>query len=656
MDNLWPVLLIVMSLLLLTALVRLVYVNKALTLQTTQNDLLKKAIQAASAGIFFYTVKNNETYWDENSLAMFGLEGTGQIIPPGTWERLIHPHDREKALAEIFNALNGEEQLFTHVYRIELPNGEIRWIKGTGFVIRDDQRNPIEITGFHFDISGQIKAEQQLKDSEARARQAMEAKATFLANMSHEIRTPMNAIVGMIELLQHEQPNDTQKRYLSTLRNSSDVLLRIIDDILDVSKIEAGKLSLKREPFRIRQVLHQCLSVYTQVSDRKNVLLSGRVDSRVPIQIQGDSSRLQQVLMNLISNAFKFTEQGQILIRVELSAQPDRLQFSVEDSGVGISNDAQHQLFERFKQVDQTSSRATGGTGLGLAIVREIVELWGGQVWLKSQVGKGSTFFFDLPIDQPARAIDPPEPGYVLCTDQPALSDLWREDPLAPSVVTTTTDSDLHQILTSQPVTHLVFAQTFSTTSADQLMKDLKRAHPTARTTLIDFEARSGSNPLMSKADRFLAKPVMINQIWEHALWQPETVQDDEQLDFGHLSVLCVDDNPSNLIVLAGLLKRLGISAVTVDNGAKAITTALAGSFDLILMDYEMPGMDGPSATRAILQEKDQLVVALSAHTEEHFSKLAEAAGMQGYLRKPIRLGALKTLLQTHFGSMPPSA
>ena len=649
MNNLLLVTLIVLSLLLLVVLIRLIAVHKALVNQTTQNGLLQKAIRAASAGTFFYSTRSNETYWDENSLKMFGLAGQGQIIPPGTWERLIHPLDREKALSEIFNALNGKAQLFTHVYRILLPSGEIRWIKGTGFVVRTDQGEPIEITGFHFNITGQIRAEQKLKDSEARARQAMEAKATFLANMSHEIRTPMNAIIGMIELLQHENPNNTQKRYLATLRNSSNVLMRIIDDILDVSKIEAGKLSLEKKPFPIRQVLHQCLSVYTQISNRKNILLTGRVDAAVPILIQGDSSRLQQVLMNLISNAFKFTDQGHILLRIERPDQSDRLRFSVEDSGVGISEEAQAHLFERFNQVDDSASRASGGTGLGLAIVREIVELWGGEVWIRSRKGHGSTFYFDIPIHNNNRVVDTPTPRYLLCSQQEALGHLWAEDPHAPHMQQATSLAAMHSALSSQSFDHLVVEQGFVERNGVQLIDDVKRTAPDLTATLIDFETDISGQVLPDTIDTFIAKPHFLNQIWEPELWQSDIETQEEAPDYSHIRVLCVDDNQSNLIVLVGLLKRLGISAVAVDSGAKAVDTALANDFDLILMDYEMPGMDGPSATRAILQQKDHLVIALSAHTEEFFKQQAQAAGMRSFLRKPIRLDALQSMLDEHF-------
>ncbi|EAR11317.1 PAS domain-containing hybrid sensor histidine kinase/response regulator [Reinekea blandensis] len=649
MNNLLLVTLIVLSLLLLAVVIRLISVNKALVNQTTQNGLLQKAIQAASAGTFFYSTRSNETYWDENSLKMFGLAGQGQIIPPGTWERLIHPLDREKALSEIFNALNGKGQLFTHVYRILLPGGEIRWIKGTGFVVRNDQGDPLEITGFHFNITGQIRAEQKLKDSEARARQAMEAKATFLANMSHEIRTPMNAIIGMIELLQHEDPNQTQKRYLATLRNSSNVLMRIIDDILDVSKIEAGKLSLEKKPFPVRQVLHQCLSVYTQISNRKNILLTGRVDAAVPIQIQGDSSRLQQVLMNLISNAFKFTDQGHILVRVECTEQKDRLRFSVEDSGVGIAEEAQASLFERFNQVDQSASRSSGGTGLGLAIVREIVELWGGDVWIRSRSGHGATFFFDIPVQQSSRAVNQPNQRYLLCSQQEALAHLWTEDPCAPPVELVTSFTQMHSAMSSQTFDHLVVDQGFVERNGAELIDDVKRTAPHLTATLIDFETDISGQSLPDSVDSFIAKPHFLNQIWEPELWQSETESQEVTPDYSHVRVLCVDDNQSNLIVLVGLLKRLGIHAVAVDSGAKAVETALADDFDLILMDYEMPGMDGPSATRAILQKKDHLVIALSAHTEEFFKQQAQAAGMRGFLRKPIRLDAIQTMLGEHF-------
>ncbi|WP_196161081.1 PAS domain-containing hybrid sensor histidine kinase/response regulator [Reinekea sp. G2M2-21] len=610
-------------------------------------DLLHKAISAAHAGVFNYKVATNKSFWDEKSLAMFGLEGKARYILPGTWESMLHPEDREGALSNITQVLSGQGNLFNHTYRIILPDNSVRWIEGTGFVIRDKQGNPLEVTGFHFDVTQQAEYEQTLRASESKALRAMEAKTQFLANMSHEIRTPMNAIVGMIELLNLEKPTTIQQRYLHTLQNSSDVLLRIINDILDVSKIEAGKLALESTEFNIREVILQCLAVYTQASDRSNVLLTGWVDPAIPTVIRGDSTRLQQVLMNLIGNAFKFTEQGHITLRVRFDVSA--LRFEIADTGIGIPSDKQTHLFERFHQADTSTTRKFGGTGLGLAIVKEIIQLWGGGIQVDSTPGQGTTLQFTLPCLLPARETAPHSGRYLLCTRHSELADLWRQDDRAPQMTWVKNKAEFEASLARATFTHLIVEQRFPQTSGMALIQQTKQQVPELQGILIGFEKYVKDLEDTTAIDRFLARPFVVNQLWDPEFVRLESAPVDSakeyQPDYSYLSVLCVDDNQSNLIVLAGLLKRFQIKAECVSNGADAIKRVMAQPYDLVLMDYEMPDMDGPEATEHIVAIRPTNVVGLSAHTGDYFQQQATASGMQAFLTKPIRLKALASLL-----------
>lgn len=649
----WTLLAIILVLLcaLSISLVRLRQTSKAQHNQAEQIDLLHKAIQGASAGVFYYHVETNETYWDNNTLKMFGLDGQAGVIPAGTWERLIHPDDRERALSQVMNVLNGKDQLFTHNYRIRQDSGEIRWIKGTGYVVRDRHQRSLKISGFHFDITQQMANDQALRESEHKAVKAVEAKANFLANMSHEIRTPMNAIVGMIELLNQEKPSTTQQRYLNTLQNSSDVLLRIINDILDVSKIEAGKLTLEHRPFNVREVLQQCLSVYTQVSEHKDIMLAGRVDSRVPLLMQGDSTRLQQILMNLIGNAFKFTESGHILVRVTIS---DRhwLKFSVEDTGIGIQEEARQKLFERFNQLDQSTTRNFGGTGLGLAIVRDIVELWGGSIDVESHPGCGSTFTFELPNQLPLRDATPSSERFLVASRHESLIMLWSEDAAAPELTWAKDTEDFEIKLQDGQFDHVVVEQRFATLPGRHFIEKARALSPSITTTLIGFETHVKDDQRHNGIDFYVARPLLLSQIWDKELWSTKLSMSHNtnmHPDYSHLRILCVDDNQSNLMVLTGMLKQLGIKPVCVSSGNQAIEQVSHQSFDLILMDYEMPDLDGPSTAKIILKQQPQLILALSAHTDERFQLNAEKSGMKGFLRKPIRLQTLIDTLAEYF-------
>jgi signal transduction histidine kinase len=622
--------------------------------QGNRIDLLRKAITAAHAGTFFYNVEDNHTIWDEHTLTMFGLTGETRAIPPGTWESILHPEDLENALNQVLDSLNGTSNLFNHTYRILLPNNQIRWIEGTGFVIRDANNRPKEVTGFHFDVTKQVEYELSLKKSESKARQAMEAKTQFLANMSHEIRTPMNAIVGMIELLTFEHPTKIQQRYLSTLQNSSNVLLRIIDDILDVSKIEAGKLKLESKQFNLHEVIIQCLVVYTQASDHKNLLLTGRIDPRVPAMIDGDSTRLQQVIMNLIGNAFKFTQRGHIILRVVPEGNK-ALRFSVSDSGVGISENVQSTLFDRFSQADESTTRKFGGTGLGLTIVKEIVELWGGRVSVHSRLGEGSTFTFVLPISEPLVEKEKCRDRVLLASRFHTLASLWREDSTAPQLTWVSDVASFQNAIEQQSFTHLFVEQRFPDAKGQDLIQWAKEKQPDLNTTLIGFEKYVQLDQTQNYINRFQARPYLLNQLWDADFTKQSNslvkTANHKWPNYHHLKVLCVDDNQSNLIVLSGLLKRFNIKAQCVESGQQAIECIKHETFDLVLMDYEMPQMDGPEATRQILELKQVLIIGLSAHTGEVFQQQAEASGMKGFLRKPIKIPALAEMLGDHFNS-----
>ena len=618
-------------------------------------DLLRKAISAAHAGIFHYKVNRNESFWDVASLRMFGQAGDERIIAPGTWEALLHPEDRERALSIITGALNGDDDLFNHVYRISLPDGSVRWIEGTGFIIRDRFKHPIEVTGFHFDITKKIEYEESLKSSESRAVHATQAKTQFLANMSHEIRTPMNAIVGMIDLLNDEKPTKIQQRYLATLQNSSDVLLRIINDILDVSKIEAGKLTLERKAFNLREVISQCIAVYAQMSDHKNVLLTGWVAPEVPLMMVGGSTRLQQVIMNLIGNAFKFTPEGHILLRVQCQGSSG-IHFSVTDTGIGISDEAAKTLFERFSQADISTTRKFGGTGLGLTIVKEIIELWGGHIKVESNLGKGSVFTFILPSTGCQGTLIKATGKYLLCTRHEPIASFWRQDHLAPPMVWAKTMDEFKTALAEQSFDHLIVEQRFPQTKGIDLIRLTKQHNANITCTLVGFEKYVKNDQWVAEVDRFLARPFIVNQLWDtqfitEAKREPAAIA--KWPDYSHIRLLCVDDNQSNLMVLAGLLKRFGIVAQCVDSGTQAIAKCAEQTFDLILMDYEMPEMDGPETTRRILHNGPAVIVALSAHTGDYFKKHAEQAGMKGFLMKPIRMQALALLLAEHVSERP---
>jgi signal transduction histidine kinase/CheY-like chemotaxis protein len=394
------------------------------------------------------------------------------------------------------------------------------------------------------------------------------AKSQFLANISHEIRTPLNGVVGMIELLRLSAPSSTQQRYIEAAGQSSQTLLRLIDDVLDLSKIEAGKLELEYAPFHLPSLIHDARSIFSDLARAKGLALSASVAGDLNVVLLGDAHRLLQILSNLVGNALKFTSEGGVTIGV--TCLEDRgtllcLRFAVTDSGIGIPASKQEMIFDAFSQADSSTTRRYGGTGLGLSIARQLCHLMGGEIGVDSAVGHGSTFWFTAVLDRQTEAADF------------QVGDA-RVEPRAPGLAQY--DTKLPPISPAQ--------------------REFK-----------DALGRTGR----------------------------ETIR-----------VLLVEDNQANLRVTQALLEALGCVVTVARNGLEAVSTCRAAAFDLILMDCQMPEMDGYEAAGAIrqleaFQGRTTPIVALTAHALDGSRELSLAAGMSDHLTKPLTLSVLTAKL-----------
>jgi signal transduction histidine kinase/FixJ family two-component response regulator len=400
------------------------------------------------------------------------------------------------------------------------------------------------------------------------------AKTQFLANMSHEIRTPLNGVVGMMELLQLSEPSALQQRYLDAATQSSQTLLRLIDDILDLSKIEAGKLELEHAPFHLPSLIHDARTLFSDQARARGLALSASVDSDLNVVLVGDAHRLLQILTNLVGNALKFTSEGSVTIGVtclEDRGVTLRLRFTVSDSGIGIPASKQDAIFEAFSQADSSTTRRYGGTGLGLSIARQLCQLMGGEIGVDSAVGKGSTFWFTAVLEK-------------------------------------------QQAATGQ------LAAVARDTTAEQA------------SALTD----AGAIPVSP-----------VQRAFKEALGRTglETIR-----------ILLVEDNPANLRVTQAMLEAIGCQVSTARNGLEAVSVCRDGSFDLILMDCQMPEMDGYDAARAIrqleaFQGRTTPIVALTAHALDGSREISLAAGMNDHLTKPLTMAMLKSKLVEWLGS-----
>lgn len=540
----------------------------------------------------------------------------------------------------------------------------------------------------------------QLKEAFEREKQlaieaesANKAKSEFLANMSHEIRTPMNGIIGMVELLTGTQLDGTQKDYTETIRTSSNSLLTIINDILDFSKIEAGKLELENIRFDLRVVLDSIMDSIAVRAQKKQLELTCFIEPNVPAFLKGDPGRLRQILTNLIGNAIKFTEEGEVNVTVALQHESDQeidCMFSVRDSGIGISQEKIDSLFQSFTQADTSHTRKYGGTGLGLSISKRLVDLMGGEIGAESVVGSGSRFWFSCKLHkQNISEINPFRPTQdfegirVLCVDDNPTNcrvlagalESWnvRHSELTDSLQAMEYLHNAHS--SNDPFTLGILDFSMPGMSGKDLCAEIRASTQFADLPLIMMTSMGNRGDAQAmKAigfNAYLTKPVKQTQLYNCltlVLGQKETGQKHPELITQHniqeinklnLRILLVEDNKINQKVALGIMKNLGYLADTADNGEIALSKLSESKYDLIFMDIQMPVMDGFEATKAIrnsetlMSDRDIPIIAMTAHAMKGDRERCIQGGMDDYISKPINGTEIDSLIKKWMPSHP---
>lgn len=508
------------------------------------------------------------------------------------------------------------------------------------------------------ELSAAVEARtRELAEARDAALAASRHKTDFLAVMSHEVRTPLNGILGMTELLEDTQLDAVQREYVEAIRTSNHHLSSLINDVLDLSKIEADRLDLERVPFDLIQELEEVVSPVATVARGKGLSLVCDLPGRLPATLLGDPTRLRQVVLNLLNNAVKFTREGTVTLRVGVLGQgPLRLRIEVEDTGPGIPEALQSRIFEPFRQADASTSREFGGTGLGLAICRRLVERMGGQIGFTSQPGVGTRFQVDLPLEAEGGAPEPLPPGapiYALILHPGARAAFQRlmEDWGLRVQTFAGLDECLAALVDLGPdsLRGLLFDADAVGEDPSELALRCRRWGPVAFLAAREALPRLGEG---LRAGRFALVP----DPWRQAVLRGflegaarSEAQPEPPLRFRG-RILVVDDHPINRKVITAQLRKFGLHPVEASSGQECLNLMAEQAFDLVFMDCEMPGMDGFEATRRLRAEWQVPVLALTAHVLEGTRERCLAAGMNDYLSKPIQQAVLKVALQRWLG------
>lgn len=598
----------------------------------------------------------------------------------------IYLGEKSSTLKEIFNRLTSEHTIRNQEFMVEREDGTNFPVSVNFSLLENSPGEEEAIVAVHRDITERKKREKALREAKEKAEIANRTKSEFLATMSHEIRTPMNAVIGMSELLTETELNDVQKKYVEISRNAGENLLDIINDILDLSKVESGEIKLEKASFNLTEIVEKTCDVMALRAHKKGIELSNHINPDVPVNLVGDQARLRQIFVNLLGNAVKFTDEGEIELNIEFADKEEanayknttgkenvKLLFSVRDTGVGIPKEKRKTIFESFTQADSSTTREYGGTGLGLTICERLVNLMGGEIWVESKVAKGSTFYFTANFEigeKPSKYIEPEEIEEVeikglktLVVDDNETNRLilkeiltfWGadieeatngEDAISKIELAFKEDNPFELILLDYRMPGMNGVEVL-----EKINKEFPEDYVTVMMLTSDHRADVLSEIKGMGIGAYLVKPVkkeelkkaVVNIMKKTAEEEKKETEKEKKEKLSPLKILLVEDTEDNILLIKAYLKKTPYEINVAKNGKIAVGKIKSENYDLVLMDMQMPVMDGFTATKKIREwEKHDgrgrtTIIALTAYAMKEEIEKTLNAGCDAHLKKPIK-------------------
>ncbi|MDP0500039.1 MAG: PAS domain S-box protein [Verrucomicrobiota bacterium JB022] len=643
-------------------------------------ERLSLALRIGGVGIWDWDCGGNRLTWDDQMFKLYGLTPETLVPHFDGWVERLHPEDRERTVREVSGAKEGGADFDTE-FRIVTPDGCERHLRAISLVQHDAQGNPTRMLGTNWDVTDMVNQREELRRLAEKANQASEAKSQFLANMSHEIRTPMNGVIGMTHLLL-DTPGLTeeQRQIAETIQSSGESLMALLNDILDFSKVESGMLELEELDFDLRKLMSELAALLRGKAAEKSLRFSCSAATEVPGRLRGDAGRLRQILLNLAGNAIKFTPAGSVQVEADLVEETEHdalIHFCVRDTGIGIPLEVQGRLFKAFTQADASTTRNYGGTGLGLAICRQLTELMGGEIGVDSEEGKGADFWFRVRLQKQAHDEEaPPETDFVGVSilvvehDEALRLDIadrlrsWNAVPVLCSGGLAALDILYQAAEKGDPIPAVLIEQDLPRMDGFALARAIRTDEMLKRTRLVLLTEMGRADELASIStrnfDAHTFKPIRPSDLYDalaELLKSGDNRVVDEmaarmrRLQSCGARVLLAEDNHVNQAVACGILNRFGLRVDVVANGVEALESLASIPYDLVLMDVQMPELDGLEASRAIrLREKRSgcpkvPIVAMTAHARPEDREQCLQAGMDDYVAKPISPPELASVL-----------